>query len=255
MIKNRLTNILGILLIAVLALSACGGSAPEATPTLDPILIQTQAVETFSAALTQTALASPSDTPLPTLTLPPAPTFPSLATSTTGSVVPTQPLATSGTIANSCYGLVFVSDVTIPDNTTIAPGQTFTKTWKVKNSGTCAWDAGFKFAFTGGNAMNGAIYTLPSSVAAGVVADISIAMTAPTTAGKVQGNWRMTTAGGQFFGNEVYVIIVVGGSTVTATVTTGAATNASVPATATTASTSTTAPTATATATSTTTTP
>ena len=249
MLKNRLMNLLGILLLAAFGLSACGGSAPEATPTLDPNQIQTQAVGTFSAALTQTALASPSDTPLPTLTLPPAPTFPPLATSTTGAVIPTQPLATSGSIVNACYGLAFVSDVTIPDNTAVAPGQTFTKTWKVKNSGTCAWDAGFKFAFTGGNAMNGIAYTLPSSVAAGAVVDISIAMTAPTTAGKVQSNWRMSTASGQFFGNEVYVIIAVGGSTVTATVTTGAATNTSIPATATAS------PTATFTATATTTTP
>ena len=227
MLKNRLMNLLGILLLAAFGLSACGGSAPEATPTLDPNQIQTQAVGTFSAALTQTALASPSDTPLPTLTLPPAPTFPPLATSTTGAVIPTQPLATSGSIVNACYGLAFVSDVTIPDNTAVAPGQTFTKTWKVKNSGTCAWDAGFKFAFTGGNAMNGIAYTLPSSVAAGAVVDISIAMTAPSTAGKVQSNWRMSTAGGQFFGNEVYVIVVVGGSTATAT--TGATTNTSTP--------------------------
>jgi hypothetical protein len=42
-------------------------------------------------------------------------------------------------------------------------------------------------------------------------------MTAPTTAGTYQSNWRMQTAGGQFFGNEVYVIIVVGGTAPTNT--------------------------------------
>jgi hypothetical protein len=92
------------------------------------------------------------------------------------------------------------------------PGESFTKTWKVKNSGTCGWDAGFKFAFTGGNAMGGTTYTLPTAVAAGAVTDVSVAMTAPTTAGTARGNWRMQTAGGEFFGNEVYVIIVVGGA-------------------------------------------
>ena len=242
MIKKQLKNILLTLVISTFALTACGGgSDAEATPTIDPILIQTQAVETFSAVLTQTALAVPSNTPAPTLT--PAPTFPPLPTNTIGVPLTTLPTTSGGSTNTSCYGLIFVSDVNIPDNTSMTPGQAFTKTWKVKNSGTCAWDAGFKFAFTGGNAMNGVTYTLPTAVAAGAVVDISVAMTAPTTAGKVQSNWRMSTAGGQFFGNEVYVIIVVGGSTVTAT--SGAATNTSAPATATATSTSTPTPTAT----------
>lgn len=243
MIKRRLTSILWILLISTLVLTACGGgNDQEATPTFDPNLLQTQAVETFSAVLTQTALVAPTNTSVPTQT--PAPTFPPLPTNTVGGALPTLAApTTSGSSANACYGLTFVSDVTIPDNTAVTPGQAFTKTWKVKNSGTCAWDAGFKFAFTGGNAMNGSTYTLPSAVAAGAVLDISVTMTAPTTAGKVQSNWRMSTAGGQYFGNEVYVIIVVGGSTITAT--TNAATNTSAPATATSTPSPTPSPTAT----------
>jgi hypothetical protein len=116
--------------------------------------------------------------------------------------------------------MAFVSDVTILDNTPVTPGQVFTKTWKVTNNGSCAWDAGFKFAFTTGDAMSGVTYTLPSAVAVNAIIDISVTMTAPLNkTGKVQGNWRMSTAGGQFFGNEVYVIILVGGSTGTPTVT------------------------------------
>jgi hypothetical protein len=112
--------------------------------------------------------------------------------------------------------------VTIPDNTPVNPGQSFTKTWKVKNSGSCAWDAGFKFAFTGGDNMGGQTYTVPSSVAAGAVTDISVAMTAPDKSGTLRGNWRMSTASGQFFGDEVYVQVVIGGG--------AAATNTSGPA-------------------------
>lgn len=221
MIKRRLTNILGILLISVFALTACGGTPPEtATPTADLNFIRTQAVQTFSADLTQTAILAPTNTPASTPTT--APTFPPLATSTIG--VPLGTPATTVGGATACYGMTFVSDVTVPDNTQMNPGQNFTKTWKLKNSGTCAWDAGFKFAFTSGNAMGGATYVVPSSVAAGAVVDISVAMTAPTTAGKAQGNWRMSTAGGQFFGNEVYVLISVGGAGATAT-SSGAVTN------------------------------
>jgi len=99
----------------------------------------------------------------------------------------------------------------------MTPGQTFTKTWKVLNSGSCAWDAGFKFAFTTGDALGGSTVTLPTSVASGAQYDISVPMTAPSTTGTYQSNWRMQTAGGEFFGNEVYVVIVVGGTVPTNT--------------------------------------
>jgi len=199
-------------MVAMFVLSACGGNKEEPTPTLDPNLIQTQAVQTFSAVLTQTALAAPTATPFPTLT--PSATFAPFNTPA-GTLAVIQPTLAA---TKSCYSMAFVSDVTIPDNTPVTPGQTFTKTWKVVNNGSCPWEAGFKFAFTGGDAMNGATYTLPSTVAVNATINISIAMTAPTNkTGTVRSNWRMSTAAGQFFGDEVYVVVVVGGSAPTAT--------------------------------------
>ncbi|MBK9926199.1 MAG: hypothetical protein IPP66_13010 [Anaerolineales bacterium] len=207
-------KVIYVLLASILILTACGGSDADATPTLSPEQIQTQAVETFSAVLTQTALAAPTQTPFSTPTT--QPTFAPVATSAAITLPANTQVVVPPTA--SCYQLRFVSDVSIPDNTPMTPGQTFTKTWKVKNLGSCAWDAGFKFAFTGGEAMNGATYTLPSSVASGAELDISVALTAPTNkTGAIRSNWRMSTAGGQFFGDEVYVLITVGGATATAT--------------------------------------
>ena len=199
-----------VVLVFSLLLASCGGGDAEGTvtPTLSADEIQTLAVETFSAALTQTALAAPSDTPFPTLTA--SPTFAPFATSTGGTAPSGSNLAPTA----SCYRLAFVSDVTIPDNTAMTPGQTFTKTWKVSNTGSCVWDAGFKFAFVSGDAMSGATYTLPLPVPANGILDISIPMTAPTNkTGIVRGDWRMSTAGGQAFGDIVYVQIVIGGAT------------------------------------------
>jgi hypothetical protein len=141
-----------ILLAGALLLTACGGGEAETTPTVSPEEIQTQAIETFGAVLTQTALTAPTDTPIPTLTA--SPTFEPFTTSTAG----TLPAISQPTIAAtaSCYQLRYVSDVSIPDNTQMAPGQSFTKTWKVRNAGSCAWEAGFKFAFVGGEQMSGA---------------------------------------------------------------------------------------------------
>ena len=209
MLKFRLIVAIQILMVGAVLLSACGATPADLTPTVtvDPNMIRTQAVGTFAADLTLTAFAAPSNTPLASVT--PLATFTAGPTPTGGGIaIGTAPVA--GATA-SCYGLSFVSDVTIPDNTPVTAGQAFTKTWKVKNAGSCAWDAGFKFAFTGGEQMGGTTYTLPSAVAAGAVTDISVAMTAPSKTGTLRGNWRMSTAAGQFFGDEVYVQVVVGG--------------------------------------------
>lgn len=225
MLKFRLIVGLQVLMIGALLLSACGATPADLTPTvtINPDEIRTQAVGTFAADLTLTAFAAPTNTSLATIT--PLATFTALATNTGGVALNTAPAATA-----SCYGLSFVSDVTIPDNTPVNPGQAFTKTWKVKNAGSCNWDAGFKFAFTGGEQMGGQTVTIPSVVTAGAVYDISVPMTAPNKSGTLRGNWRMQTTGGQFFGDEVYVQVVVGGGAA-ATNTGAAATSTTSPAT------------------------
>ena len=65
MLRNKLMT---ILTAGIFFLTACGGNSADLTPTVDANMIQTQAVQTFSAVLTQTALAQPTKTPFPTLT-------------------------------------------------------------------------------------------------------------------------------------------------------------------------------------------
>lgn len=220
MLKFRLmTGVQSLVMISVMLLAACGGTPAElTTPTANVNVdaIRTEAVSTFASSLTMTALFAATDTPVSTLT--PAPTFPPLATSTGGTPFGSAPTTAPVGSTTGCYGLRYVSDVSVPDNTTMTPGQTFTKTWKVLNAGTCAWDAGFKFAFVGGEQMGGTTQTLAASVAAGATFDISVPMTAPTNrTGTLRGDWRMSTAAGQFFGDPIYVQIVVGGSGPTST--------------------------------------
>ena len=192
----------------LIASCADGGAEGTTTPTFSADQIHTIAVETFSVALTQTALAAPTETPVPTLTA--SATFPPLATITGGAGLNQPTVAATA----SCYRLVFVSDVSVPDNALMTPGQAFTKTWKISNTGSCTWDAGFKFIPIGGDAMNGAGYVLPSVVQPNGIIEISINMTAPINkTGTVRGDWRMSTAGGQAFGDIVYVQIAVGGTT------------------------------------------
>jgi hypothetical protein len=209
MIKTDKWIVLIILAVmGSLGMSACGTSKSEATPTIDVNAVQTSVISTFAAGVTQTAFSLPTNTPTSTPTSTPT----AMATITPGRTS-SGPLPT----VVSCYGLVLVADVTIPDKTAMAPGQAFTKTWRVKNSGTCAWDAGFKFIFTGGDAMGGTTQVLSQSVAPGSQIDISIPMTAPTKTGTVTGYWKMSTTSGSFFNNDVFVMIIVGAAGPTST--------------------------------------
>lgn len=221
--KKKTILVTSLLLLTALALNACGPSAtPEPTSTpVDIFALQTQAVAEFASGLTATALANPTAT----ATYTPTPTFTPTPTSTGGGITTLPGVGIQPT--SSCYSLGFVSDVTIPDNTPITPGQSFKKTWRVKNNGTCAWEAGFKFAFVGGTQMSGATVSLTEPVSPGQEINISVDFIAPTDkTGSIQSNWRMSTTTGTYFGDEVYVVITIGGSTATPTATGGAASTA-----------------------------
>jgi hypothetical protein len=197
-----------LIVLAGLLISSCGGGQADLTPTVGIDMMQTQAVSTFMTGLTQTAQAMPTSTPTATATLFPTNT----PAPTTAAGTPGAPAGGTGGTPSACYGLTFAADVTIPDNTVMNAGQTFTKTWQVLNTGTCAWEVGFKLAFVNGDAMGGVTYVLNQAIPAGAMFEISVPMTAPSAQGTIRGNWRMQTAAGEFFGDALYVVIVVGGT-------------------------------------------
>ena len=208
---RKMKQFIVLILLAVFALSACGGSNAGATPTLSVEQIQTLAVMTYQAQLTQTALVQPTATPVPTNTPVPIPTFAEPTTSS--DLVATSTIA-SGAQSASCYGLTFVDDVTIPDGTKMTPGQSFTKTWKVLNSGTCAWEPGFVWNVVSGEAMGGVAVTLNQTVESGRQFEFSVPMVAPKDkTGTLRGTWRLADANGNFFGEPPYVEIVVESAT------------------------------------------
>ena len=104
----------------------------------------------------------------------------------------------------------FVSDVTIPDGTVLSPSQSFTKIWRMHNSGTSTWGGGYELVFVGGNQMGapGSV-GLPRSVAPGEEVDISVNMVAPSAGGSYQGDWRMRNAQSVYFGDRIWVKITV----------------------------------------------
>jgi hypothetical protein len=107
------------------------------------------------------------------------------------------------------YDATFVTDVTIPDDTRLAPGVEFVKTWRVRNSGTCDWGPGFRFVFVEGEQMGGPAAVDVPPAPAGSTVDISVRLIAPEQPGSYRGRWRMRTSGGRDFGERPFVQIIV----------------------------------------------
>jgi len=99
--------------------------------------------------------------------------------------------------------------VTVPDNTEFPPETAFTKTWRVRNSGTCAWETGAKLVFISGDSLGGPAEVDVSSVAPDSSSDISVGLTAPAEPGDYKGNWQLQAPDGTRFGSVIYVKIIV----------------------------------------------
>lgn len=215
--------LLNILIVA--ALSACG--APEASaPTMDINEIVQQVAATLQAGYTQTAQAMPTatDTPEPTLTPVPSATLESLeipiTTATLAPVAtPTGPTALpiDPATANGCYNAWFVADVTVPAGTKFDPGDAFTKTWRLLNTGTCEWTGDFKIVYVGGNIFGSDAVKIRKRVGTGGTADISLDMYAPHLSGTALSSWQLMTANGDLFGPVLTVSILLPGGNATTT--------------------------------------
>jgi hypothetical protein len=203
MIKaNRIHLIVVVLVIAALACNLPSNQPPVQ----DPNAAFTAAAQTIAVQLTNAALSqpAPTNTSLPTATLLPTNTIPAF----TIAPPPTLPSATT---VSSCDNGLFVADISVPDNTIMTPGEAFTKTWRIKNVGTCSWTPSYAVVFASGNQMSGpSAQALTSNVNPGQTVDISVNMVAPSTNGTYTGYWRLRNASGILF-SSFYVQIKVSG--------------------------------------------
>jgi hypothetical protein len=195
------TRIILSISVLISLLFSCGTSPEKQTNNVDVDAARTEAVATFASSLTETLVAVPVSSP--TLTVEP-------------TITPEEgtPTLESTPTANPCYNLLYIKDVTIPDNTQMKPGETFTKTWLVQNTGGCAWRAGFTFQHAGGDLMRGSTVTLTEAIQTGSKREISVQLVVPNGQnGLIQSAWRMADDSGSFFGDTLSVNILVGSVT------------------------------------------
>ena len=155
------------------------------------------------AALTQTYLGL---TPANIRPLPPTPT--------PGVVFPTPPPTPQGCI----NGMAFVEDLTLDDFNMSAPPQLpsstpFLKGWRIRNIGTCTWDAAYRLAYVQGNTaaaqMGGQPIPIQGPIPPGQSADVYVNLVSPAQPGVYQGFWQMVDARGAPFGPRIWVGIQV----------------------------------------------
>lgn len=108
------------------------------------------------------------------------------------------PETTGGECSDRAF---FVQDVTIPDDTVLEPGTTFTKTWQLRNDGTCSWSTGYDLVFYAGDQMDGPdVVPLPLEVAPGELVDLGVVLVAPPDTGTYRGEWLLRNTSGILFG-------------------------------------------------------
>ena len=98
---------------------------------------------------------------------------------------------------------------TIPDNSKFDPGESFTKTWTVRNDGTCTWTTDYSLVFASGDKMGGpSAKSFSSNINPGETVTLSVDLTAPTSDGAYTGTWKIKANDGEQFGNYWTTIVV-----------------------------------------------
>ncbi|MBF0103434.1 MAG: hypothetical protein HQK77_21235 [Desulfobacterales bacterium] len=109
---------------------------------------------------------------------------------------------------------IFISE-TLPDNTRVDGGKTFTKTWTIKNSGTTTWNSSYKLKYVSnsGGRLSSSNQVVSGTVKPGSSYTFTVHMTAPVAQASdktYKEDWKLTDPlGNTISGGSVWVKIIV----------------------------------------------
>ncbi len=218
--------------MVVLALGSCNlpdQRLANATPNVAQVYTQaaitmaagyTQQAETSSGgtrrpppkeALTASASAPavdppPAETPLAGMaTSSPAPYRPAYSPAASTRIIEAAASAAptaAPTAGHPCLSMDYVSDVTAPLDTPFLAGSSFIKTWRVRNSGACAWGTDYALVYTGGELIGPVdVVFLPFATAPGGEIDLSVSLFVPVMPGVYGSSWMLRAPDGSMFGS------------------------------------------------------
>jgi len=194
--KINTNSILILFGIGAFALMACFPMTMLAIPLFRPNQSSPDHVATVQAVITQTAYAATQSAPTQT-------PVPATATSVPNTPIPPTKTAVPASVTY-CDWAMFIKDVTIPDGTQLSPGETFTKTWRLQNRGTCTWTPDYDVVFYNGAQMSGTTMQVPGYIAPGQSVDVAVTFTAPSTPGHFVGYWILRNSSGILFGTGAW---------------------------------------------------
>lgn len=111
--------------------------------------------------------------------------------------------------ANCTDRLSFLSDITIPDGTVVAPNASIDKRWEVENNGSCNWHDRYRLKLIAGEEMGAETEQALLPARSGTKGVIRMQLTAPGEPGTYRSAWQAVNPSGQPFGDPIYIEIVV----------------------------------------------
>ena len=96
-------------------------------------------------------------------------------------------------IYSECDRAAFVADVTIPDGFILRPGEQFTKTWRLRNTGDCPWTGDYSLVFFGDDSLGGppSIPFTQDTIFPDQEVEVSVNLRAPSIPGNYNGKWNL----------------------------------------------------------------
>jgi hypothetical protein len=186
MFKKRLLVLPAVLLLVTTL--ACSMQSMFTDPT--PIVITATPLPATETPIPPTEAVAPTSTN----TVPPTETSTSTNTPTATATATNTPIP--------CNRAEFVSDITVPDGEDYYVSDSFTKTWRLMNTGSCEWDATYRIVFVSGDQMGA-----PASkkftnniISNGSTVDVSLLLTAPSSPGTYKGYFKLQDGAGNVFG-------------------------------------------------------
>lgn len=199
------------LLILMALLSLILSACKNGTQTIDIDAQKTGFAQTANAQASMTMAAQPTATITATQEATPTPT--PTETLMGGTVEPTQTATSQNAATNTPINAkdeAIYREQTPEDNTEFKPGDKFTVTWILENTGTSTWTTNYYVQFTSGEQMGAEekVY-LPYPVPPGTNVHIVVDFTAPDETGEYKSVWSLLNANDDVFYTNFYIVINV----------------------------------------------
>jgi len=174
------------MLVFGLLMTACNGGAAATPDTAQAAaLVATQVAQTVAAISSQQQQSAPTNTPGS------IPTLDANIPTTAPFNVPTLVMPPTST-ALSCNPPPMNIGESPADGASYPANTAFTKTWTLKNMGTCKWNSNYKIRYESGDSMSGLqTMAFPGDTAPNETATLSLGLTSNSTPGTYTGYWGL----------------------------------------------------------------